>query len=93
MMKQAYSRRTFLQKYIYVSTMFLSGGLMLSRCNQRKTSQQEEKPTVAADACTDFSGVSEKDMQARQKLGYVKDSPMSDMQCSNCNLWLPLLLV
>lgn len=62
---------------------------MLSQCNQKKTSQQEDKPTVAVDTCTDFSGVSEKDMQARQKLGYVKESPISDMQCSNCNLWLP----
>lgn len=88
-MNNPYTRRKFIQKYLLPSPVFLASGIVLSSCNQTKSNGEGDTIAKAADPCEDYSGVSENDMRAREKLGYVKESPMPDRTCSQCNLFLP----
>lgn len=87
-MQKAYSRRKFIQKYFFLSQAFLGMGLVLNGCDQKKPTTKENK-TGAVEPCNDFSEVSKKDLTTRKKLGYVNESPIADMTCDKCNLWLP----
>lgn len=88
-MNGAYSRRKFIHKYFLLSSALLGIGIVLNGCDQKKSTTKEDKNAAAPDSCSDFSGVSETDLKAREKLGYVKESPIEDRTCNNCNLWLP----
>ncbi len=88
--RRAYSRRKFILKYVCASTVFLCGGLVLGGCDRKKTIQENKSDAAnPVDPCNDLSGVSKNDIDLRQKLGYVKESPIPDNQCNNCNLYLP----
>ncbi|MBN8826653.1 MULTISPECIES: high-potential iron-sulfur protein [unclassified Spirosoma] len=86
--QQRYSRRQFIGKSIFSVSTALGLALVLSRCQSKTTSGQEEKK-ASVNPCEDFSGVSETDLQTRKKLGYVAQSPRPESKCGNCNLWLP----
>jgi hypothetical protein len=58
-------------------------------CSQGESSRKEGKPVATIRSCDDFSGVTENDKKTREKLGYVNESPIEDMTCNKCNLWLP----
>lgn len=88
MINTSCSRRRFLQQYLFLLPVVLTAGL-ISSCDQNKSTKKEKKPTTPVDSCEDFSGASEKDLDARKKLGYVKDSPIADSTCNKCNLFLP----
>ena len=62
---------------------------MFSGCESKKSSSEKEKDERSIDPCNDLTGLSEGDIKIRTGLGYVKKSPVLNMQCSNCNLWLP----
>lgn len=84
------SRRRFIHKYFFLSSSLLGVSIALNGCDQKKPTTAKEDATAAAvDQCKDFSGVSENDFNARKKLGYVNESPMPEMTCSKCKLWLP----
>jgi hypothetical protein len=91
------SRRTFINKSVCTVSAMPAIALFLNACNNATESKQtevkktEEKPEAkaAADPCNDFTGVTEADMQARQKMGYVKASPIAESKCQNCQLFLP----
>ena len=70
---------------------FRSGSIVLAAayfaaCGEDKSKEQVANPV---DACRDLSEVPETDLNARKKLGYVNESPMSEKTCNKCNLWLP----
>ena len=88
-MQQAYSRRKFIQRKFFLITGFLGMGFVLNGCDQKKPAAKESKAGAAVDPCKDFSAVSKKDEEIRKKLGYVNESPIADMTCDKCNLWLP----
>ncbi len=88
-MSSSYSRRKFIHKYFFLGSAFLGAGAVLTSCDQKQSPGKENKMATAADSCDDFSAVSDNDKKARQKLGYVNDSPIDDMTCDKCNLWLP----
>lgn len=85
------SRRTFLKTSTWLGVSLTSFGTLLQRCGQPAESDTRPKPdnTVVSDPCRDYTGLTEDDVKARQKLGYVEVSPINDRQCGNCNLWLP----
>lgn len=62
----------------------------LNACTQNTDKPKAGKPTEPLDPCTDFSQLTETDLKARQKMGYVKQSPIVDSKCQNCQLFLPL---
>ncbi|HEX8039434.1 MAG TPA: high-potential iron-sulfur protein [Chryseosolibacter sp.] len=68
----------------------LTGGWILDSCGPGKSSEAKSTGSDAVvTACDDLSNVSKGDLETRQKLGYVKESPIPDNQCQNCNLYLP----
>ena len=67
-----------------------SAGMAVVRCSDGKSEENAAHETSAsADPCSDLSGVSENDVELRKKFAYVKESPIADNQCNNCNLYLP----
>lgn len=88
MIYRTYSRRKFIYKSLGAGTVSLGGAWVLGGCDPKK-SAQEDKENVAFSDCDDLSGVSENEIEKREKLGYVKESPIPDEQCGNCNLYLP----
>ena len=91
MMKETYSRRNFITRAISSALAITGAAVFLISCGEKKE-EQKEKPEVAGnktDDCEDFSGLTEKDLDARKKLGYVETSPIQDSKCGNCQLWLP----
>lgn len=89
MIHQFGSRRAFIHKYVRAGVFFLSGGMALSSCHREKKGQGSKAIASSDDACNDLSDVSAEEIQKRESLGYVKESPIVDNQCSNCNLYLP----
>jgi hypothetical protein len=85
-----YSRRNFFKKTIFPALALPAISLGLSACNKNADKPKEDKPAKAVDACEDFSQVTEADLKARQKMGYVKQSPIAESKCKNCQLFLPL---
>jgi hypothetical protein len=61
----------------------------LAACGKNENKAGEATAAQAPSACDDLSAVSESDLATREKLGYVKTSPIADNQCQNCNLFLP----
>ncbi|MBK8505940.1 MAG: high-potential iron-sulfur protein [Saprospiraceae bacterium] len=63
---------------------------IFSTCVPKSNSTQENtNQTFSGDPCEDFSGISEPEFKVREAFGYVKDSPIAESQCKNCNLWKP----
>ena len=84
------NRRMFIRDLLHSSTTLFSTGLFLTGCGRGKSNEKMEPDAGASnDPCSDLSGVSENDLELRTKFAYVKESPIVDNQCSNCNLYLP----
>lgn len=41
------------------------------------------------EGCTDASGLTQDQLNTREGLGYVDDSPHPENVCDNCQFWLP----
>jgi hypothetical protein len=85
------SRRKFLSKLIQAGHLSFTAGLVFFGCGEKKDSGEHKKSGAAApvESCEDFTTASENDLALRKKLGYVKESPIEDNRCDNCNLFLP----
>ena len=89
-MPQTYSRRSFIAQGIYSGGLCLIiGQIVFSGCGSKESSPEKEQNKSSIDPCDDLTGLRETDIKTRAGLGYVKKSPISNMQCNNCNLWLP----
>ncbi len=88
-MNSTYSRRKFIERYFFIASTFFGVGTIAAGCNQKQPDKKGGQTVAAVDPCNDFSAVTENDRKAREKLGYVNESPMPDMTCNVCNLWLP----
>ena len=86
--KSTLSRRTFIQR-LGQGALGLGAGPLLAACG---SGEQAEEGSSAADEdpCTDLSGLTEAEKQARLKtFEYVSESPNPDQVCSNCQFWIP----
>ena len=83
------SRRRFIKQYFLIVPGVLGAALISVSCNQNASAGKEDKAASPVDPCEDFSGISDKDLEARKRLGYVKESPIADSTCNKCNLFLP----
>jgi hypothetical protein len=89
-LKSPISRRRFTIKFFLLSAVVLSTDILLGSCGRKNTEEEvKSNPPASADPCSDLSGVSENDLELRKKFAYVKQSPIADNQCNNCNLYLP----
>lgn len=87
--RRGHSRRKFIWDCVCASTLFLSGGLILNSCDGKTVQENKLVGAKPVDPCEDLSEISKNDILLRQKLGYVKESPIPDNKCNNCNLFLP----
>ena len=78
-----YSRRRFISKYLIGFSGIATAGSALTACKETS-----EKQVTTNNPCEDFSNVSDADKIKREKLGYKKQSPIPDMTCDKCNLYL-----
>ncbi|MEK6479002.1 high-potential iron-sulfur protein [Catalinimonas sp. 4WD22] len=83
------SRRTFIRQHIGLATTFISWGLILQNCTSKKSETEQNREITSANPCQELSEVSEEEIQKRENLGYVNESPIEENQCNNCNLYLP----
>jgi hypothetical protein len=85
-MKGSYKRRNFIQM-----AMRLSGFGIFSACASKSDSHDTSvnQTSTVVDPCEDFSGIPESDLKVREAFGYVKESPIAESHCKNCNLWKP----
>lgn len=81
-----HSRRTFVNRLVSAASAMLAGALAIA-CAGKKPDAEQAAHDVTS--CDDLSQVSEQDRATRRKLGYMKESPIADNQCQNCNLYLP----
>ena len=86
-MPESGSRRKFIS-YLWTS-LFLSNGLAGGRCSPKRTVQENLSNGKANDPCSDYSGVSESELDKRNKFGYARQAPTPDKQCNLCKLYLP----
>jgi len=91
MTKETYCRRSFITQAISSAVAVTGAAVFISSCGEKKEENKNKQEIAGSktDDCEDFSGVTEKDLDARKKLGYVKSSPIQDSKCGNCQLWLP----
>lgn len=84
-MSNRYTRRQLFEKF-FRSGSIIFAAASYAGCHENKSDEKVGKPV---DPCKDLSEVPESDLNARKKLGYVNESPMSEKTCNKCNLWLP----
>ena len=82
------SRRMFIKKLVRILSGIVGGAVAIA-CGEKKPAAEQAGDAREVASCDDLSRISEEDRGARKKLGYVKESPISDNQCQNCNLYLP----
>ena len=84
------SRRRFILESVRRSGVLVTILFVFSKCREKNV---EDKSNVSSgdnqDPCSDLSGVPENQVELRKKFAYVKESPIADNHCNNCNLYLP----
>lgn len=83
-------RRTFIRNAYRACGLLAAGAIAFTGCGKKEEKKEDATTTLnPEDPCGDLSNVSEEDIAVREKFGYVKESPLPDNQCLNCNLYLP----
>ena len=86
------SRRLFLHRAWQSCAAFVAAAAAFTGCGKQEKQEKEDTGTAATSEpkdCSDLSNITEEQIAVREKLGYVKESPLPDNQCQNCNLFLP----
>lgn len=82
------SRREFLQKLTALGTAGVITPVVLSACGG---GDGEETANAGGGnsgfSCTDTTGLTDAEIQQRESVNYVDDSPNEDQLCSNCQLY------
>ena len=89
MMKRVCTRRKFITATASASPLLLGAGMLMGSCDAKKTSDEAEVGGGSVDSCDDLSGVSAAELEKREKLGYVNQTPIPENRCDNCKLYLP----
>jgi hypothetical protein len=80
-------RKEFIKRSLHFGGSIFAASLFFANCKGKDA--KKEANDIPADSCEDFSKLTEKDLGKRKDLGYVKESPIQDKHCNNCNLHLP----
>lgn len=82
-------RRIFIRRAWQSCAALFGAAFAFKACGKQEKQGEDIASTSPSADCADLSAVNEKDVTVREKLGYVKESPLADNQCQNCNLYLP----
>jgi len=77
--KNSISRKAFLGKISMLGLAGAGAGVFLKGCGNGD---------AEADPCGDLSGLSESDIQLRETLNYVAETPNPSERCDNCEYWV-----
>ncbi len=80
-------RRTFCKRSVGKLLLAIST-ISHFACNSNSTDTSADIQTSVG-PCSDLTGVSQADLEARKGLGYVEQSPIDHQLCNNCKHWLP----
>jgi hypothetical protein len=72
------SRKVFLGKISMLGLAGAGAGVLLKGCGNGE----------AVDPCGDLTGLSESDLQLRDALNYVAETPNPSERCDNCVYWV-----
>ena len=78
------SRKAFLGKISMLGLAGAGAGVFIKGCGNGNGNGEE----AAADPCGDLSGLSESDIQLRETLQYVAETPNPNERCDNCEYWV-----
>jgi len=78
------SRKAFLGKISMLGLAGAGAGVFIKGCGNGNGNGEE----AAADPCGDLSGLSESDIQLRETLQYVAETPNPTERCDNCEYWV-----
>ena len=81
------SRRRFLQRVGALG----AAGTLLASCGPDVEDDPELGAAEAAEdlSCLDVTGLTDMEVNMRETLAYVDDSPYEDKLCNNCQFWQP----
>ena len=78
-------RRTFLERAAALGAAASAFGV-LAACDGGG-SRPKTRPKAGGGGCSDLSGLTDAELAAREKLGYVDVSKVQGKLCSNCSLY------
>lgn len=94
-LRRAYSRRAFLERAALGASLGFTG--LLAACGGGEEGGGEEVGTpeepaasvaeIQASECAGYDALTERELQTRQALGYVDNSPYPEQLCSNCQFY------
>ncbi len=97
--EKSISRRHFIQRISLLGVAGVGAGALLSACGGgggeqaadtgAATEGGAETQADAAFSCTDTAGLTEGEVQTRQNLKYVDQTPEAGKLCNNCQFWQP----
>jgi hypothetical protein len=80
------NRRETIRKLISGSLISVGGGLLAFSCAMEKKSSYD---LANVSSCDDLTGLPDEEINKRNQLGYVVETPIDDNICDNCQLYLP----
>ena len=93
-MNENISRKEFMQRFALMGLAVAGGGSLLLGCGGGEKSdtsgdghESTAQTTNAADPCSDYSALSETDLQMRNNLKYEATSTEPGKNCENCKFY------
>lgn len=84
-------RKDFFKQVSLLGIGAIGASTLLKACGGGEEAPQPEAETAPApadDPCSDVSGLSEAEIQGRESLNYVAETPNPAERCDNCALWI-----
>lgn len=82
-------RKDFFKKVSLFGISAIGATTLLKACGGGPDEPEPADTSAAAeDECGDLSGLTEEEIQGRENLNYVAETPNPEERCDNCALWL-----
>lgn len=97
MSEKEVTRRAFLTRASAFGLAAIGSGTILSACGggdgnggaaSEAPAAEPSQPMAAEPDCSDLSGLTDAELQMRETLAYVEDSPYPEKRCDNCQLYI-----
>ena len=91
MKNESLSRKDFFKRVSLFGISAIGATTLLKACGGAPDEAAPEPvATEVDDPCSDLSDLSEADINLRESLGYVAETPNPEERCDNCALWVPV---
>ena len=93
MKNESLNRKDFFKRVSLFGISAIGATTLLKACgggSEEQPATVEPTEVTVDDPCSDLSGLSEADINMRNSLGYVAETPIPEQRCDNCALWVPV---